>query len=67
VSRDRFASLANVGELIRDVRFTPKSGYAEVQQLCPLSAISGHRVQLCVLDEGLLAIEVEQEQVVRNL
>jgi len=50
---------------MRDVRFTPKTGHAQRRYQCLLSAISGHSA-LCVLDEGLLAIEDEQEQVVSD-
>ena len=38
-----FGSLADIGEGIRDVRFTPKSGRSQPQYGCPLSAKSGHQ------------------------
>ena len=39
----RYGSLADIGERIRDVRFTPRSGHVQRRQRCRLSAISGHR------------------------
>ena len=36
----RFGSLADIRGMISDVRFTPKSGHAQRQNRCPLSAIS---------------------------
>ena len=36
----RFGSLADIRTRIRDVRFTPKSGHAQRQDQCPLSANS---------------------------
>ena len=41
----RFGSLADFGEQIRDVRFTPKSGHAQRGIACPLSANSGHSAE----------------------
>ena len=38
---DRFGSLADIGERIRDVRFLPESGHGQGQRPCPLSAKSG--------------------------
>ena len=61
----RFGSLADISERITDVRFTPESGHSSVQLGCPKSAMSGHSA-LYVLDEGLLAIEDEQKQIVGN-
>jgi hypothetical protein len=46
----RFGSLADNGERISDVRFTPKSGHAQRQHRCPLSAISGHIGKLFLVE-----------------
>jgi hypothetical protein len=37
----RFGSLTDIGERIRDVRFTPESGHPPGQRQCQLSANSG--------------------------
>jgi hypothetical protein len=38
----RFGSLADIGGLIWNVRFTPESGHPARRNRCPLSAINGH-------------------------
>ena len=38
----RFGSLADIGERISDVRFTPRSRHTQRRHRCPLSAKSGH-------------------------
>ena len=38
----RFGSLADIGQPIRDVRFTPESGHVQRRNRCLLCAISGH-------------------------
>jgi hypothetical protein len=38
----RFGSLADIGQPIRDVRFTPNRGHAQRLHQCLLSATSGH-------------------------
>jgi hypothetical protein len=38
----RFGSLADISELIRDVRFTLESGHPPGKRQCLLCALSGH-------------------------
>ena len=40
----RFGSLADIGQPIRDVRFTPRSRHAHRLHQCLLSAMNGHRL-----------------------
>jgi hypothetical protein len=47
----RFGSLAGTGERIRDVVFTPDSGYSSVQVGCPKSAKSGYPA-FCTMQRG---------------
>src|SRR6476659_623831 len=44
LSHVRFGSLADIGQPIRDVRFTPDSGHSSVQLECPKSVNSRHPV-----------------------
>jgi hypothetical protein len=39
----RFGSIADIGEHVRNVRFTPESGHTAGCTKCPLSAKSRHR------------------------
>ena len=62
----RYGSLADIGERIRDVRFTPESGHDQRQHRRPLSANSGRlpvrllevtgerRLAACSLVEGAM-------------
>jgi hypothetical protein len=43
VSNVRYGSKADIGEAVKNVRFTPESGHWGRSQDCPLLAKSGHR------------------------
>ena len=53
----RFGSLADIGERIRNVRFTPESRHVQRPNRCPLGANSGHATTCSAWPPATLAID----------